>query len=395
MSDLKKRDLWRTAAICGALAVGAAACSNNTTPTSSENTAASSGNPHATASTVGIGFVSTLTGPNAVYGLSQQKALEYEIATVNAHGGIAGHPVKIVETLNDGGDPSNATITAQRLCDNPAVDIAMGYSDSDITIAAAPVITTCKLPTIGLAVTAAQLAGLSKYLYMIDPSNSSVGVADAKYAVTGLRGKRIAVLYLEDSYGEGIDSTFVKEVAKLGSKVVSNLGYGSSVVDFSSQLSQVQSQQPDLIYLAGFYSQGALIAKQARGAGISTELFGSGGNVSPDLFTLGGSAVNGMYLETTFDPAAKTSAIQAFDSGFEATYHTAPDDWAALTADAFAALTHAVQITGGTSRADIQKGLGEVNFTGVTGHIRFNSQGERPGTSSFVIVRGGKFVPAP
>ena len=63
----------------------------------------------------------------------------------------------------------------------------------------------------------------------------------------------------------------------MGGTVVSEETYVSNDIDFKAQLTSIKSLKPDAIFIPGYYTEVALIARQARGLGIKVPLLGGDG----------------------------------------------------------------------------------------------------------------------
>ena len=100
----------------------------------------------------------------------------------------------------------------------------------------------------------------------IDPFQGEVA---ARFARNELKAQTAAVIIDQaQDYCVGLANYFEKEFVKLGGKIVSNTYIQTGDQDFSAQLSAVQATKPDIIYAPNYYTEDALMAKQARDLGI-------------------------------------------------------------------------------------------------------------------------------
>ena len=81
---------------------------------------------------------------------------------------------------------------------------------------------------------------------------------------------------------------------------MSEQSYTQGDADFKGQLSTIKAAEPDVIYIPGYYGDVALIAKQARMIGLTQPLLGGDGWDAPELWQLGGDALNGAYISTHY-----------------------------------------------------------------------------------------------
>ena len=90
-----------------------------------------------------------------------------------------------------------------------------------------------------------------------------------------------------------------------------------------------------MIYIPGYYGDVALIAKQARMIGLTQPLLGGDGWDAPELWQLGGDALNGSYISTHYSVDDPSPAIQTFVEAYKQRYgNLLPDAHAALAYDA-------------------------------------------------------------
>ena len=98
----------------------------------------------AQANEIVIGITVTTTGPAAALGIPERNSLEFVAKE------IGGVPLKVI-TLDDGGDPTNATTNARRFVTKSKADIIMGSSTTPPTVAVSNVANEAGIPHFGLA----------------------------------------------------------------------------------------------------------------------------------------------------------------------------------------------------------------------------------------------------
>jgi len=366
------------------LSLLAAACGSSAT-----------GGSQSSDSTITLAFTGTLTGSFASYAQQMQQGFNLAVKQLNSSGGIDGAKISVTYR-DDQGQAQNGPVVAREFCANSSVRAVVGFSFSDIAVAAAPVYGQCGLPVVGAAVTSPLLSGISPYFFRTSATDATQGSQMGDYLVRVLGIHRVAVLYQESDYGQGGDAAFTKTVRADGGTILYNQGYQLNTVDYSTPLTKIKSLSPQAIYIDGFYNEAAKIAQQAKGLGINTQLMGTDGSLSPQLMSLGGHAVNGMLLYGLFNPTTPTTAAaKDFVKIFKKAYGQEPSSWAALAYDAVYAISNAAKSAGGTSRQDIERGLKTVSVAGATGAVSFNARGDRQVKIIVLQVKNGQFTLAP
>ena len=82
--------------------------------------------------------------------------------------------------------------------------------------------------------------------------------------------------------------------------------------DFRAQLTKIRAQNPEAVYVPGYYTEAGLIAKQMRQLGMNQPILGPDGFDSPKLFEIGGDAVYGSYFTNHYHPEAGDEVSQRF-----------------------------------------------------------------------------------
>jgi len=113
--------IYRAITVCVITAVCVAACSSSGTKSSTQTTGSSSGSASPTGAPIVLGSVESLTSPLAgnINPISN-KAIDAWANWVNSHGGINGHPVKVI-IEDDGGDQARSVAAARELVEQDHV----------------------------------------------------------------------------------------------------------------------------------------------------------------------------------------------------------------------------------------------------------------------------------
>ncbi|MCI1018483.1 ABC transporter substrate-binding protein [Microbacterium sp. C5A9] len=338
-----------------------------------------------------LGYTATLSGDFASYGLQMRQGVDLAVEELNADGGIDGRTVEIV-SADDEGSPANGPVVAQQFCDE-SVAAVLGYSFSSVALAALPVYDTCGMPIVASAVTSPELSGASPTFFRNVFTDASQGEAMAAHVYeSGVTS--IAVLFQQDDYGQGISDAFSEAFEKAGGTITSAQAYQLGSVDFGTVVDTALKDDPEGLFIGGFYTETAKIAAQVRDAGSEVALYGTDGAVTPDLVALGGEAVDGMTVYSGFSTSSDDPDTQAFVAAFTEKYDSEPTSWAALAYDATKVVAQAVSDAGSTDHAAIVDALSAIEeFPGATGPISFDDEGNRLGDLIFLTVADGAFVP--
>ncbi|MGH9871195.1 MAG: ABC transporter substrate-binding protein [Pyrinomonadaceae bacterium] len=321
--------------------------------------------------TVNIGFFGDLTGPTFNFGLSAKNGVLMAADEINQAGGINGRQIDIV-IEDDKGSPEEAARVTGTLIDRYKVVAIIGAGASGNSLAAAPKAQSARVPLIAPSSTNPAVTQAGEYIFRACFIDAFQGEVMAKFAVNTLKAKRAAIMLdFNLPYSRGLTDFFEFSFAKLGGEIVAKQSYRQGDADYRGQLSVIKAANPDVIYIPGYYGDVAIIVKQARQLGLTLPLLGADGWDAPELWELGGDALNGAFISNHYSADDPSETIQKFVHAYRQRYgNLTPDAHAALAYDAVRFLAEAIQRAGTTEGPKLRDALAETkNFTGVTGII--------------------------
>jgi branched-chain amino acid transport system substrate-binding protein len=339
-----------------------------------------------------IGEYGSLTGTTATFGQSTDNGIKLAFDEINAAGGLLGKKVKVL-VEDDRSQPEEATTAVTKLINQSHVVAVLGEVSSSRSLAAAPICQSNKVPMVSPSSTNPRVTQVGDYIFrvcFIDPFQAPVM---AKFAANTLKVKRVAILTdVRNDYSIGLQTFFRQSFKSLGGEIVAEQSYSEGDSDFRAQLTQIKSVNPEAIYVPGYYTEVATIARQARELGITVPLMGGDGWDSPKLFEIGGEALDGCYLSNHYSVDDPSPAIQKFVADYKKKYNGTPDALAALGYDAARILADAIKRAGSTDGEKIRDALKTVkDFPGVTGTITINADRNAVKPAVVLKIEKGKF----
>lgn len=323
--------------------------------------------------TVKIGGNFELTGDAAAYGTPMSEAAKLAVKEVNENGGVLGGEVEYVEYDNTS-DLTEAASVAQRLASEDVVGI-VGPATTGDSNAQIPVIQEAAVPAIlpaatGNGMTLDDNGDVFEYLFRVAFEDAFQGRAAATY-VTETLGAQTAALFVDQStdYATGLEQAFTEEFEVLGGQVVTTESFQSGDTDFTASLTSLLSQEFDVLYVPGYYTEVGLLIKQARELGITQPIVGGDGLGNQTLVDLAGASnVNDVYYTAHYSPLSDDEDLQDFLTKFEEEYGKQADQFAVLSYDATMLLLDAVERAGSADRQAVTDALAATEtFKGLTG----------------------------
>jgi len=339
-----------------------------------------------------VGEFASLTGKEATYGQAAHRGTLLAIEEANARGGVLGRQIELL-TEDDASKPGEAATIVKKLISRDHVVAILGEIASSRSLEATAVCQAAHIPMISPGSTAADVTARGNYIFRACFTDAFQGTVMAKFAAGTLHAKRVALLSsVASAESVGLARYFREEFTREGGTVALEQKYTEGDKDFHAQLTAIRAAHVDGIFVPGYYTEAALICKQARELGIKAPIFGIDGWESPELVAIGGSAVEGCYFDTHYSPESDSPVVKAFSQRYRARWGVASDALAALGYDSALMLLDALQRAGTTAGPKLRDALATTKgLRGVTGTITLDAH-RNPTKSAVVLqVKHGTF----
>ncbi|NLL21122.1 MAG: ABC transporter substrate-binding protein [Firmicutes bacterium] len=338
---------------------------------------------------VKVGMVGPLSGGAATYGQSVRNGVEIAVNEVNENNEIEGVVLELLAEDSEG-DWSKAANAFSKLAEQDKVNVIVGGVLSSESEAGGPIIMSAQIPTISPSSTATGLTVGNPYLFRNCLSDEVQASQLAEYAVTELGLSKFAILYTNNDYGVALKNAFEETAGSLA-EVLAVEAFMDNDENFKPQLTNIQQQNPEAIFIAGYYTEAAKIAQQAKEQGLEVQLLGADGFYSPVLVEIGADAVEGAIFTAGFHSGDESPAVQNFVTKYRELFNEEPDMFAAQAYDAARIVIEAIK-TKGTTPEQIREGIAETeNFPGITGNTSIDEEGDTIKDVLILKVEGGAF----
>jgi branched-chain amino acid transport system substrate-binding protein len=301
-------DRARKLAVPIALAVALAGCSSSSKPSSHPGTTG-----QATGSPIVVGSIGTYSGPLASSFGGVEATLNAWVSYTNAHGGINGHPVKLI-IKDDGGSATTAVADLQTLVQEDHV-VAIAADESTVDEDWAAQVAKDGIPVVG--------GNAIDTPFMTSPDF----YASSTNAIAGVWG----VMQLGKTFGPKQDILACAEVAacaasevfyrqfapSLGMSIPYTQSISASAPDYTAECQAIKSsgaQSYVMIDAAGIIAR---VAADCSQQGVTAHIVEASSAIEPSL--LGQPGTNGMVSVAVDFPYLDTStpAAQAFHAAIQ------------------------------------------------------------------------------
>lgn len=340
-----------------------------------------------------IGEYSSLTGTAATFGTSTHKGMELVVEETNAAGGVLGKQIRLL-TEDTQSKPEEAATVVTKLITRDKVKAVVGEVASSRSLAAAPICQSNGIPMITPSSTNPKVTQVGDYIFRVCFLDDFQGAVIAKFVANTLKLKRVAILKdIKNDYSVGLAQYFSENFKKLGGEIIAEQAYSEGDNDFKAQLTALKATNPELVFVPGYYTEAALIIKQARELNMTMPFQGGDGWDSAKLIEIGGTAMEGTYYCNHYSTEDTREVVQNFVTKFRAKYNETPDAIATLAYDAGRILVDAIRRAGTTDAAKVRDAIAATkDYSGVTGIITIDSGRNASKSAVMIEIKNGKLT---
>src|SRR2546422_712752 len=324
------------------------------------------------ANKVKIGFIATLSGPNAAVGTDIRDA--FNLAIKLNGGKLGGLPAEVL-VGDDQMKPENAKQLAERYLRLEKVDFFTGTVFSNIVLAIAPDILAAKTFFIAPNAGPGPMSGAQcdPFFFVSSWPSETYSEAGGQYMTSkGIKN----VLFLAPNYQGGKDSaTGFKRYYK--GKLVDEMYTKLGQLDYAAELSQIRAAKPEALYVFLPGGMGIHFIKQFVAAGLSQDiqlivpLWGS----DQDIIRAVGDPMLGLFSVGHWSIDLDNPANRKFVAAFEAEYKRLPTGYAASGYDTALLVDSAVRKVKGRieDKDALRSALRAADFKSVRGDFKFGA----------------------
>jgi branched-chain amino acid transport system substrate-binding protein len=342
---------------------------------------------------VKVGFHAPLTGFAAADGKSANVAAQLAVEDINATGGLAGERVVLVP-YDDQAQPAQSIAIANKLIAQDGVSFAVSGSYSEPTRAAATVFQEGSIPYIAAYATHPAITAAGPYVFRPFKIGPPQGAAAARFIVEDLKLKRVSIVTVDNDHGQTALSGFKPAAEKLGLEIIGAYTFGMKDRQFGPIVASVKRDNPDVIYVAGYFFHGAPLAIQLRAAGVTAPIVGTQGFESQELISIAGAAANGIYVINGMNRDNPDPKYKSFMTRLTERGGAEAPGVASAVYSAFMLLQDAAKRAGSIDRTQVREALAATtNFPHFYGTLQaFNADRDGQLPTPVIMAKDGKFV---
>ncbi len=299
---------------------------------------------------------------------------------INRAGGLLGYKLTIVG-LDDESDSDVAVdIAAEVQAAVSAGDNVLGvigHLNSGQTLAAME--TYKDLSLVVITPTASEVSLTEKgyrNFFRVNANDKAQARIDAEFLTNTLGAKRVAVVYNDDPYGQGLGRLITGELQALGAQVVVDLQVSVEQSTFPDEIPQIVAAQPDAIFYGGYEVEAPYLRLELVEAGLNIPFLASDGAFLAATIDEAGTAAEGMYV-SAFGPKPQAAVEETWIKEYQAIEYRNPDTYSINGFSALEVLAEGVKEAGTFDATQVAAAIR--NLAGVTtpmGDLSYDDEGD-------------------
>jgi branched-chain amino acid transport system substrate-binding protein len=339
-----------------------------------------------------LGEYASLTGKEAGFGQTSHHGVVLALEEINAAGGVLGRPLELAYEDNQTKPGESATVV-KKLISRDKVVALIGEVSSGRSLEAAPIAQAAHIPMVAPAATNPKVTQVGNYIFRVCFIDPFQGTVMAKFAKNDLKAKKVAILSsVSNAYSLGLAKFFKETFTANGGEIGTEKNFSEGDKDFRAQLTAVKAADVDAVFVPGYYTESALIVRQARDLGITVPFFGGDGWEDEQLLKIGGDALNGCFYSTHFSAENTDSVVAQFAAKYKARWNgEVPGAFSALGYDAVYVIADAIKRAGTTDGPALRAALAATkDFPGVSGMTTIDNDRNASKAATIIALKDGK-----
>jgi branched-chain amino acid transport system substrate-binding protein len=349
--------------------------------------------PDALPETVTIGAIFGLSGATAIYGASQQNAVQIALDEINEANYLGEGTALEIMFEDAASDQQQAITTMTKLVEEDGVTAVLGPTLSSEAFAADPVAQDNSTPVMGVSNTAAGITDMGDYVFRNSLPESTVIPGTVAQAVEALGLESVGVMYgNDDDFTFSGYEAFVDALDANGIEILREETFAKGDVDFNAQLTNIIGDEPDAIIVSALAAEAAPLMTQARDLGYEGPIIGGNGFNSPALIEQTGEPAEGLIVGAAWNIASPNPLSTHFTEMYEEAYGGAPDQFSAQAYTGAWMMATAIRCANSDDRTAVRDALaGLMDFETPLGSFSFDENRNPLHDPVVQIVVDGKF----
>jgi len=162
--------------------------------------------------------------------------------------------------------------------------------------------------------------------FRVNASDDVQAAVDARFLVEKLGVKRVAVVFNNTEYGQGLAAALVQELQTRGAQAVTQIEVEEGQSNYDQEIPQIQAANPDAIFYAGYEIETPFLCYDLAQAGVSVPLLASDGAFLAATIDDADGTAEGLYV-SAFAPSPRNATDAQWFEAYQVVEYRNPDTY--------------------------------------------------------------------
>jgi branched-chain amino acid transport system substrate-binding protein len=318
------------------------------------------------AAKVKIGFVNSMTGPEAPIGENLTNGVTLALEDLKKR----GIDVQLIKE-DDTGKPEKSMAAVEKMATRDKVAGIVGPYSSKCANAVAKLAEKYKVPLLIPVAAKSDITRQNlKWVFRLGSTSDDYATILLDMATSLGKPKTVAIIHENTDFGTSTAKSAVEYAARHGMQIVATESYAPGSPDYRSTLAGIQAKKPDLVFMVSYVADAILLMRQSRELGLKPQAFlGAGAGFATTAFAKETDISSNIFSSTQWTSAVKWPGAPEFAVRYKARFGKEPTYHAA---NAYASMVVMAETAakGGTpqkTRDLLKKG----QWNGIMGPVKF------------------------
>lgn len=280
----------------------------------------------AAAKKVKVGFINSMTGPEAPIGENLTNGVTLALEDLKAK----GIDVELVKE-DDNGKPEKAMAAFEKMATRNGVAGVVGPYTSKCANALSKLAEKYRVPLLIPVAAKSEITqqGL-QWVFRLGATSDDYATILFDMATSLGQPKTVAIINENTDFGTSTAKSAVAYATSRGIKVVAQEAYAPGSPDYRSTLASIKAKNPDLVFMVSYVADAILLMRQSREMGLEPQAFlGAGAGFATTAFAKETDISQNIFSSTQWTSDVKWPGASDFGAryvsrfGKEPTYHAA------------------------------------------------------------------------
>jgi branched-chain amino acid transport system substrate-binding protein len=316
-----------------------------------------------------IGFINSITGPEAPIGENLTNGALLAVEDLKA----AGVTVELVKQ-DDLGKPQVAMSAMEQLVTGDEVTAILGPYTSANSNAVAKLAQQYKVPQLIPVASKDEITRQGHtYVFRLNAVSTQYARSLIDAAFSFGKPKSIAFIYESADFGTSVSTAGKLYAKEKGLEIVADETYQKGAPDYRSTLSKIKAANPDLVFMVSYVADAILIMRQSREVGLSPQAFlGGGAGYETAQFESEKDISTNVFSVTQWTPGMDWPGAAEFAQRYQTKFGKKPTYHAACTYASLMLLGDTASKVKG-DREKLREALATQSWKGIVGDVKFEN----------------------